>query len=150
MESVPGGNPGDENTEDANKIVSKGLKFVFSKDRDSFPMYPCFYVDDGNPDMYTEDNMKKRQELKNSEIVQNAIRDLMSDFTLDRHKNCSKEEFVRVLMILGTALRPNIEADELNELINHDFSEASQDKFKPTEEQLADKEQLEQAQQQFD
>ena len=38
-------------------------------------------------------------------------------------------------MIIGTALRPTIEADELNDIINHDFSEASQDRLKFTEEE---------------
>ena len=134
MDSVPGGNQEDY-VDDGNKIQYEGNRFVFSKDRDTFPMYPCFYVDDGNPDMYTEENMKKRKSLKDNDIVRGAIKDLMLDFQLDRTKNCSKEEFVRVMMIIGTALRPNIEADELNELINHDFSEASQDKFQPTQEQ---------------
>jgi len=77
----------------------------------------------------TQEKCIERRSLKDNEIVRGAIKDLMLDFQLDRTKNCSKEEFVRVMMIIGTALRPNIEADELNELINHDFSEASQDKF---------------------
>ena len=53
-------------------------------------------------------------------------------------------------MKIGAALRHNIEADELTDLVNHDFNEASQDKLKLTDEQLADPRLAEAAQQEFD
>ena len=48
-----------EDPNEANKIKSEGLKFVFNANRDNFPN-PCPYVDDGNPDMYSKENMEKR------------------------------------------------------------------------------------------
>ena len=66
-------------TDDANKIVSEGLRFVFSKERDIFPIYPCYYADDGDPSMYTAENMEKRRGLKTNDIVQSAIKDFMQE-----------------------------------------------------------------------
>ena len=48
---------GDEQN-DANNIKSVGLQFVFSVSRDNFPN-PVPYYDDGNPDMYSKENMEK-------------------------------------------------------------------------------------------
>ena len=68
MEVPPG-----EDTNDQNKIQSEGLKFVFNSNRDNFPVNPCPYNDDGDPDMYSKENMTKREALKSNPTVTRAI-----------------------------------------------------------------------------
>ena len=70
-----------EDTNEANKIQSKGLQFVFSGQRDNFPHNPCPYSDEGNPDMYSKENIEKRNALKTHPVVTEAIKDFMSEFT---------------------------------------------------------------------
>ena len=50
------GNPA-EKEDDTNKIRCEGLRFVFLANRDNFPNNPCTYYEDGDPDMYTKENM---------------------------------------------------------------------------------------------
>ena len=50
-----------EDPNDTNKIKSDGLRIVFSSTRDQFPLNPCPYYDDGDPSMYTKENMDLRQ-----------------------------------------------------------------------------------------
>ena len=54
------------------------MAYVFTQGRDNFPAKP--YYEDGNPEMYTKENMEKRETLKNNEIVKNAIEDFMNEF----------------------------------------------------------------------
>lgn len=46
---------------------------VFMPTRDAFPNKP--YYEDGNPEMYSKENMDKRNMLKDNETVLDAIRD---------------------------------------------------------------------------
>ena len=68
-----------EEPNEANKIKDAGLIFVFSQVRDNFPTNPCPYYDDGNPDMYTKENMESRDKLKKNEVVRDAINDFMKN-----------------------------------------------------------------------
>ena len=70
--------PTDEPNEQ-NKIKDQGLIFVFSQIRDNFPTNPCPYYDDGNPDMYTAENMAARENLKKNEVVRDAINDFIKN-----------------------------------------------------------------------
>ena len=126
MDPAMEGLGGDEPNE-TNKIKSEGLQFVFSNSRDNFPN-PVPYYDDGNPDMYSKDNMEKRKSLKDNHIIRNAIEEFMKSFSLTRDGNCTKEEYFKVFMSVGTILRPDIEADNLNVLIKEDFEHDSEDK----------------------
>ena len=65
MDGGMDGNPvgGNQDQDDQNKIKSEGLRYVFMGNRDNFPNNPCTYYEDGNPEMYTKDNMDKRKEL---------------------------------------------------------------------------------------
>ena len=64
-----------EDPNDANKIKSEGLKFVFNANRDTFPHNPCPYADDGNPDMYSKENIEKRNNLRNAHELKRAMDD---------------------------------------------------------------------------
>ena len=120
---APGSDPNEK-----NKIKHEGLQFVFSQNRDAFITNPCPYADDGNPDMYTQENIEKRNNLRTSPIVKKSIDDFITDnFTLQSN-NCSKEEYFKMFMKIGTILRPGIEADDLNRIIKEDFETDSQDK----------------------
>ena len=48
---------------------------VFIQNRDAFPSKP--YFEDGNPEMYTKENMEKRNSLRENETVVEAIRSFM-------------------------------------------------------------------------
>lgn len=50
-----GGAYGDKNK---GTVKNSEIQYLFSPDRDSFPNKP--YFEDGNPDMYTKENIAKR------------------------------------------------------------------------------------------
>ena len=51
------------------------MQYVFKPGRDHFPAKP--YHEDGDPDMYTTDNMNERDMLHDNPQVQTAIRDFI-------------------------------------------------------------------------
>ena len=146
---MDGGNPADDPNE-ANKIKSEGLKFVFMGNRDNFPYNPCPYSDDGNPDMYTAEKMEIRRNLKSNELVKEAINDFMGEFQKNAQGDVSKEEYVKVFMKIGMILRPGIEADDLQKIVKEDFELDSMDKVVIKDEDKDDPKKAEQAQQDFE
>ena len=139
---------GDEPNE-TNKIKSEGLQFVFSNQRDNFPN-PVPYYDDGNPDMYSKENMEKRKNLKDHHIVRNAIEEFIQKaFTTTRDGNCTKEDYFQVFMKIGVILRPGIEADNLNALIKEDWEHDCEEK-PPDVSHIEDKEEREKVLKEFE
>ena len=62
-----------EEKKDEKKAKFADLNDVFNPNRDdTIPSY----VDDGNPELYSEENFAKRNELKNNPIVKDAITDV--------------------------------------------------------------------------
>ena len=118
---------GDDPNE-ANKIKSEGLKFVFNANRDIFPHNPCPYHEDGNPEMYSKESMEKRRQLRDDVVVKEAINTFMLEFSTTNSGACSKEEYFKVFHKIGSILRPGIEADELQRIIKEDFEMDSLDK----------------------
>lgn len=57
--------------ENPNKIENEALQYIFKANRDIFPAKP--YNEDGNPDMYTRENIEKRKALRNNPIVVEAL-----------------------------------------------------------------------------
>ena len=120
--------PTDEPNEQ-NKIKDQGLIFVFSQIRDNFPTNPCPYYDDGNPDMYTAENMKSRDDLKKNEVVRDAINDFIKNqFNLEKNGDCTKEEYYMVFSKICMILRPGIDSDDMQRIIKEDFENDSMDK----------------------
>ena len=109
-----------EDPNEANKIKSEGLKFVFNANRDNFPN-PCPYVDDGNPDMYSKENMDKRNQLRSNPVVKEAINTFMQEFPLTSNGSCLKEDYIKMFMKICTILRPGVEAIELAKIVRQDF-----------------------------
>ena len=64
--------------DEKNKFPTKDLAFVFAQNRDAFPSKP--YYEDGNPEMYTKENMDKRNALRDNETVIEAIKDFSQEF----------------------------------------------------------------------
>ena len=141
----PGGD-----TDENNKIKSKGLQFVFSGQRDNFPHNPCPYSEEGNPDMYNKENLAKRQSLKEHPVVQEGIKDFMTEFQTNHKGECSKEEYFKIFMKIGTILKPGIEADDLNRIIKEDFEMDSMDKLVLKPGDMEDTKEAERKQQEFD
>ena len=127
-EAVP--NDGARENDDPKPIRNQKLQYVFMPGRDHFPSKP--YYEDGDPSMYTTENMDSREELKDNPMVQQAIREFITkQFTLTGNaKLCSKDEYIKVFLKVGQILRPGIDTDELSKLIREDFESDSQPRKK--------------------
>ena len=66
-DAVPADVPGRDNNDDPKPIRNAKLAYVFQPGRDHFPMKP--YFDDGDPSMYTTENMDARDELRDNPRV---------------------------------------------------------------------------------
>lgn len=97
--------------EDRNKILSKDLAYVFLQNRDNFPAKA--YYEDGNPEMYSKENMEKRNNLRNNDVVVEAIKDFMGEFKRNGLGHVTKDEYFKVFINVGMILRPGIDADDL-------------------------------------
>ena len=115
--------------ENPNKIESEALAYIFKAQRDIFPAKP--YNEDGNPEMYTKENIEKRKALRNNPIVLEAITKFSKEFQWtgpSSNRVVSKEEYFRIFVKVGMILRPGIDSDELTKFIKEDFDNDSQDK----------------------
>ena len=123
-EAVPADNAGAN--DDTKQIRNTNLAYVFQPARDHFPAKP--YYEDGDPSMYSEENMDKREELKDNPRVREAIIDFVGKhFTLTGSaKLCGKDEYCKVFMKVGQILRPGIDTDDLAKVIREDFDSDSQ------------------------
>ena len=113
-------------SEDPNKILNKDLAFVFLQNRDAFPSKP--YYEDGNPEMYTRENMDKRNSLRENDTVIDAINEFMGEFRGAASGKVMKDEYFAVYKKIGLILRPGIEEDDLLKIIKEDFDNDSMDK----------------------
>ena len=89
VEPVPNEAPGDDLNHQA--IRNPELQHVFKPGRDHFPSKP--YYEDGDPNMYTKENMEAREELKENPRVREKILDFVQkQFTLQGNaKLCTKD-----------------------------------------------------------
>ena len=102
-------------------IQSKELAEVFQASRDNIPTKP--YYMDGDAELYTEDNMLKRDQLKDSPAIQKAIAKFIEDHNMlyGRKQVCMVEQYVRVFTKVGCVLRPEIDVDELSKMLRDEF-----------------------------
>ena len=102
---------------------------MFNQARDIFPKNPVPYYEDGDPDMYTPENLVKRESLKQNEIVREAIDTFMEEqFEMAKNKNmCTRESYLKVFTNIAFILKPGFEADELQSAIKADWDTDSQD-----------------------
>ena len=125
--------PTKPNEENPNPIKSKDLQYVFQPGRDHFPAKP--YYDDGNPSMYTQENIKAREALRTHPNVKAGIENFMKNFRKEGSKGMiSKDEYCRVFIKVGQILRPGIDTDELAKIIREDFDSDCQEKKKSKKE----------------
>ena len=109
--------PGDDGNVNQNQtgIKNKDLAMVFLPNRDAFPNKP--YYEDGNPEMYSNENMEKRNLLRDNNTVIDAINEFASEFKGFASGKVTKDEYFRVFLSVGMILRPGIEADDLQKII---------------------------------
>ena len=120
MTSGLAGVMGTEGAEDGNMIQNKHIQFIFNPNRDNFPEKP--YFEDGNPELYSNENMAKRKALKEDVDVQNAIKEFMTaSFTFTHQKIVTRDQYFQKFIKIGQILRPNTEAEELQKLIKEDY-----------------------------
>ena len=96
---------------EGGKLQNKDIGFIFNPARDNFPAKP--YYEDGNPELYSSEKWKSRQELKNDSTVQESIREFMNLFHKTGNGIITKDEYFRVFLKVGMILRPGIDPDDL-------------------------------------
>ena len=116
---------GGEGARDKSSIKNSEIQYLFSPDRDQFPSKP--YHEDGNPDMYTKENIAKRNALYRNDMVEESINDFMKEFKMNSQGQVSRDEYFRVFISVGMILRPGIDADELQKLIKEEFEADTSD-----------------------
>lgn len=72
---------GQDGAGDKSSVKNSEIQYLFSADRDQFPSKP--YHEDGNPDMYTKENIAKRQALYRNDMVEEAINDFIKEFKMN-------------------------------------------------------------------
>ena len=94
--------------EEKKETNNPDLEYVFKADRDTWPPRPFEkvppkpYPDDGNPNMYTPENIEKRAALRTHPNVRAGIDTFMKRFTRNNTtKICTKDEYVRVFVRVG-------------------------------------------------
>ena len=118
--------PGGRENDDPKPIRNTRLAYVFQPGRDHFPAKP--YYEDGDPSMYTGENMDAREELRDNPRVREQVIEFVSKqfVTTGNAKLCTKDEYCKVFMKVGQILRPGIDTDELAKVIREDFDSDSQ------------------------
>ena len=127
---------------DKSQVQNSEIQYLFSPDRDQFPSKP--YHEDGNPEMYTKENLMKRQQLYRNDVVEEAINDFMKEFKMNSQGQVSKDEYERVFISVAMILRPGIDTDSLGGLIKEAFESDTSDSknlFVTEEDQKAQAEQ---------
>ena len=105
-------------------IIDKEIAFLFEEKRDCFPNKP--YYEDGNPEFYSEENVKKREELKNDPTVRDAI----DSFITSQFRGLSSEDsivsksdyvtqFLKIAMILRSG--PNSDPESISALVQAEY-----------------------------
>ena len=123
-----GGLGGDDALGDAaadKQVKNSEIQYLFSHERDQFPNKA--YHEDGNPDMYSKENIEKRRSLLRNDTVVEAINDYMKEFKMYSHGQVSRDEYLRVFINVGSLLRPGIDADDLQKIIKEEFEADTQD-----------------------
>ena len=94
--------------EEKKETNNKDLEYVFKTDRDQWPPRPLErippkpYPDDGNPEMYTPENIERREALRHHPNVKSGIEQFMKRFTRPgKTLMCPKDEYVRVFVRVG-------------------------------------------------
>ena len=107
------------------QVKNSEIQYLFSHERDQFPNKA--YHEDGNPDMYSKENIEKRRALLRNDTVVEAINDFMKEFKMNSQGQVSRDEYFRVFINVGSLLRPGIDADDLQKIIKEEFEADTQD-----------------------
>ena len=107
------------------QVKNSEIQYLFSHERDQFPNKA--YHEDGNPDMYSKENIEKRRSLLRNDTVVEAINDFMKEFKMNSQGQVSRDEYFRVFINVGSLLRPGIDADDLQKIIKEEFEADTQD-----------------------
>jgi hypothetical protein len=110
---------------DKGQIKNSEIQYLFSHERDQFPNKA--YHEDGNPEMYSKENIERRRALMHNDVVVDAINDFMKEFKMNSQGQVSRDEYFRVFINVGSLLRPGIDADDLQKIIKEEFEADTQD-----------------------
>ena len=111
------------------KITNPNLQYVFNPKRDAFPAK--FYFDDGNPEMYTKENIEKREVLQERPDIDNAITKFIeTHFTGMKSDKCSKEDYLKIFSQCAEILRRDLPHDDIIGVLREEFDQDCLDKPK--------------------
>ena len=103
-----------------NQIKNPNLQYVFNPERDKFPAK--HYLEDGNPEMYTTENMQKRDDLFNDPIVKSAINKFIDDqFTGNKSGLFTKDAYLMTFSKCASVLRSDLSHEEISNLLREEF-----------------------------
>ncbi|EAS07708.2 hypothetical protein TTHERM_00497620 (macronuclear) [Tetrahymena thermophila SB210] len=100
------------------------------------------YYQDGDPTMYTKENLQQRNALKEDPDVKNAIQKFMNIYTWDSNGKLNLESYLFVHTGLAEILRDDLQeemkADELKFILQQDWQHDSRGKEYMTKDDLYD------------
>ncbi|KRX07127.1 hypothetical protein PPERSA_09341 [Pseudocohnilembus persalinus] len=97
--------------------VRSTLEFIFQQNQEINPSKT--YFDDGDPRMYTKENIEKRQKLKEDLDIQDALNSFMLLYKFDKYGEIDKREYMKVQVGLAKLLRPDlIKPEKKEQLVN--------------------------------
>ena len=81
------------------------------------------YYMDGDAELYNEENMVKRDALKDSQVIRKAIEKFIDENNMlyGRKRVCMVEQYVRVFTKVGLVLRPDSDVEELTKMLREEF-----------------------------
>ena len=111
MENSPDKVDPEEDTQ-GTKITNPNLQYVFNPKRDTFPSK--YYYEDGNPEMFSKENIEKREALAERPDINAAI-DKFIDLHFQSMKmdKCSKEDYLKVFSQSCEILRKDLTHKEI-------------------------------------
>mmetsp|Transcript_4444 Transcript_4444/g.8626 ORF Transcript_4444/g.8626 Transcript_4444/m.8626 type:complete len:200 (+) Transcript_4444:6-605(+) len=117
-----------------HRIEVPTLAMVFHPNRDSATAYHT----EGDPAMYVEDAMLRRRQLHDDSQLNFRINEFIRLYNLDMQGMVTKREYEKVHAKIAKVLRPNLEPDEVKELIKEDWERDCKGGDKMTTEALYD------------
>ena len=110
--------PGRDKPEKPAPSMALAEVFQVGRDASTKPYYM-----DGDATFYSEDNMVKRDALKDSVMIREAIVKFIeeNDMLQGRNRVCLIDQYVKVFRKVGLVLRPDQDAEELVKMLRDEF-----------------------------
>jgi len=102
------------------------MQLLFHPERDEINQIP--YHIDGDPEMYSNENILKRLNLKQDKIVIESINDFLNFFKKNKEGIITKDEYFKVFRKVFQILRPKADPDEMEKCLKEDYETDNENK----------------------